>query len=109
MLLPPNHWLFQLANASLFLSYISYDLLFLRLVLAVAALLFLLWGALVLDYSLDTILWNLVFLVINLTFAVRIAYSRRPISFERIEHERLYKVLGWRELKIPRAKFFVCS
>lgn len=104
MLLPANHWLFQLANASLFFSFISYDLLVLRVVLAVAALFFMLWGALILDYSLDTILWNAVFFLINLTFAVRIAYSRRPIHFDRIEHERLYKVL-FAQTGMPRLDF----
>ena len=93
MVLPANHWLYQLANVCLFFSFVSSDALFLRIVLAIAGLLFVLWGSVVLDTSLDTCLWNAVFLAINTIFAVKIIFSRRPIQFQRVEHERLYNVL----------------
>ena len=93
MLQPVNHWLFQVANSCLFLSFVSLDILLLRIVLAIGSLFFILWGALILDVSLDTVLWNSVFLALNTGFAVQIIYSRRPINFLRIEHEHLYQVI----------------
>jgi len=54
----PQHWLFQLANVFLFLSYVIPSILALRLLLACAGLSFLLWGWLVLPFSIDTVIWN---------------------------------------------------
>lgn len=51
-----NHWLFQLANVFLFLSYLVPDLLFLRVALALAGISFVLWGALILK-TVDTVVW----------------------------------------------------
>ncbi len=91
-ILQPNSWLFQMANVCLFFSYISTDILILRIVLAIAALFFLLWGAIDLDVALDTCLWNGIFMLINTAFAIQIMYTRRPVRFARPEHEDLYTV-----------------
>eukprot|EP00164_Ancoracysta_twista_P004225 GFYU01005690.1.p1 GENE.GFYU01005690.1~~GFYU01005690.1.p1 ORF type:complete len:518 (-),score=98.48 GFYU01005690.1:353-1906(-) len=91
VLLPANHGLFQAANSFLFLSYVSRDVLQLRLVLAFAAIFFMLWSGLILDFSLDTFLWNFVFGIINSIQAVLLIYQRRPIKFDRPEHEDLYE------------------
>lgn len=74
-LLPANSWLFQVANFFLLLSYLSVNLMFLRVVLILASLSFVFWGAFLLvrccspkvpgSYSLDTILWNSVFTLLN--------------------------------------------
>ena len=79
----PGHFLFQLANVFLLLSYLGYDVLFLRVVLGAGSLCFVLWAVFVLEVALDTALWNTAFLIINAVYAAQIAYSRRPITFER--------------------------
>jgi len=88
-----NHWLFQLANLFLFLSYGSKDVLLLRLLLMGAGVSFVLWGWLVLAVSVDTVVWNSLFTVINAARAMEVAWSRRPIVLEREEHEEMYTEL----------------
>ena len=88
----PNHWLYQLANFFLYsflclfvfaflqsfhfgcsvvslLSYIQINVLYLRVVLALGSLCYVLWCGLVIDV-LDGMIWNLVFTLVN---AVHIA------------------------------------
>ena len=91
-LFPANHWLFQMANCCLAISYVVGDILILRSLLAVAALCFALWGGLVLNVALDTVLWNSVFVVLNCLQAAKIIYMRRPIKFEHPMHDEIYEV-----------------
>ena len=97
-ILPANHVLFQIANIFLFLSYLSVNLLYLRIVLALAGLFFAIWylallmhlitrAIFVLRISLDTALWNSVFMAINIYRAVQIIYKSRPIEFEDPDFE----------------------
>jgi hypothetical protein len=88
-----NHALFQCANACLFLSYLATDLLFLRFSLALASAFFVAWAIDVLDVSLDTALWNSVFLVLNVYKGAMIMYNRRPIVFDDEALEKLYENL----------------
>lgn len=88
-----NHWLFQLANTFLLLSYASKDVLVLRVLLMCAGLCFMLWGAVVLSISVDTLVWNLIFTIINGLRGAQVAWSRRPIQFDRDEHEIIYAEL----------------
>lgn len=91
---PPGHVLFQLANACLLLSYASKDVLMLRIVLMLAGLFFVLFGGLGMDtILLDTILWNGVLCLINAARALEIAWERRPIQFEKEEHETVFTEL----------------
>lgn len=83
----------QAANAFLLFSYLTYDILLLRITLAMAGLLFLLWAVIVLDIALDTAIWNLLFFLINTAYAVQIAYARRPIKFRTVHEEELYRNL----------------
>ena len=78
----PSHWLYQLANAFLLLSYISPNLLALRLLLAAGCVCFALWGVFVLAISVDTLVWNAFFAVVNLTQAGILIYHRRPIQLD---------------------------
>ena len=89
--MPPNHWLFQCANAFLLLSYLTRNMLQLRLTLSLASVCFSLWGALVLNFALDTVVWNFVLLCINLYQASVIIYAERPVRFDRPSHELIYK------------------
>lgn len=99
-----NHWLFQLANSFLFMSYLSKDVLVLRVVLMGAGLSFVLWGSLILKVAVDTVVWNAIFTVINAYRAAEVAWSRRPIKFDCPEHETLYDEL-FGPVGIGRLKF----
>jgi len=90
-LLPANSWLFQIANCFLAISYVVPDLLVLRICLACAGLCFTLWGGIVLNVSVDTVVWNAVFCIINSAKAVQLIILRRPIKFTEPEHEEIYK------------------
>ena len=88
---PANHWLFQCANSCLLLSYSARDVLILRVLLMCAGVFFVLWGGIILEGSVDTITWNSLFTAINALRATEVAWSRRPIRFERPEHEEIYQ------------------
>ena len=86
-----QHWLFQLANTFLFLSYASRDVLMLRIVLMLAGFCFVMWGSVALaKVAVDTVVWNAIFCVINALRLAELAWQRRPIKFEREEHEEVY-------------------
>lgn len=89
--LPPNHWLFQLANLFLLLSYLATSILVLRTVLLGAGLCFALWGGLVLNVSVDTVVWNAVFVVLNAAQIARLLAERRPVSFGDDLLETVYR------------------
>ncbi|KAG0427199.1 hypothetical protein HPB47_025706 [Ixodes persulcatus] len=104
--LPPNHLLFHLANASLLLSYVApegiYGLLYLRFCIAVGSLFFAMWGCLVLC-SVDTLVWNALFTLINLAHLCVLAYTFRPVRFKP-DLEVVYKEL-FQPLKVTRHQF----
>ena len=88
---PANHWLFQLANTCLLLSYASKDVLALRVLLMLAGLFFVVWGSLAFPkIAIDTVSWNTIFCVLNAYRGSQIAWQRRPIHFEQEEHEEIY-------------------
>ena len=76
---PPSHWLYQLANAFLLISYLTPNLLLLRILLAAGCLCFALWGLLVLAVSIDTVVWNAFFCLVNLTHAAILLARLRPL------------------------------
>ena len=82
--MPVHHLYFQLANLFLFLSYLApngiYGILYLRVTLCIGCFFFSLWGWVVLC-AFDTVLWNAIFVVINLTHVMIISYSLRPVRF----------------------------
>jgi len=75
----PQNYVYQLANVFLFISYVAPSPLALRINLAAAGLCFVLWGWIVLPFSIDTVLWNGVFMLINITQAILILWRRRPV------------------------------
>jgi len=87
---PPQHVLFQLANVFLFLSYCTTNILALRLSLAGACLMFTLWGWVVLQVSVDTVIWNAGFVLVNLIQAGRILRDMFPVKFDR-DREEIYQ------------------
>jgi Popeye protein conserved region len=86
-----NTVLFQFANFFLFLSYLTANILFLRVTLAAASLCFILWGAFDLGDGeiifIDTVVWNSVFMILNVGHTIYILYQMRPITFSREEYE----------------------
>lgn len=88
---PANHWLYQLGMCCLLISYATVDLLPLRIVLAIGSLLLALWGLLILDVSVDTTVWNLLFFVINSIQAILLLWKKRPIKFVHVAHESIYQ------------------
>jgi hypothetical protein len=79
---PAAHWLYQLANAFLLISYLSPHVLVLRILLACGCLCFALWGLLVLAVSVDSVVWNMVFFMINVGQALLLIYRMRPVQFD---------------------------
>eukprot|EP01126_Amoeba_proteus_P039587 TRINITY_DN4188_c1_g2_i2.p1 TRINITY_DN4188_c1_g2~~TRINITY_DN4188_c1_g2_i2.p1 ORF type:complete len:255 (-),score=31.27 TRINITY_DN4188_c1_g2_i2:79-804(-) len=65
VVLPAGHWLFECANLILLLSYATPDLLRLRILLAAASVCFCFWAVFILKVSVDTLVWNFVFVLIN--------------------------------------------
>ena len=89
---PPSHWLYHLANIFLLISYLSPNLLALRLLLAAGCLCFALWGALVLAISIDTTVYNAFFCLINLAQAGWLVYGMRPVRLGE-ELEAVWRAL----------------
>ena len=90
VLQPAQHWLFQLANGTLLLSYLVSNMLVLRVLLTTGCIFFTLWGAVVLDYSVDTIVWNGAFVLINLYHTCRLLAGMFPVKFDA-EEETIYR------------------
>eukprot|EP00755_Sulcionema_specki_P014176 Sspe_Gene.55982::Locus_30798_Transcript_1_1_Confidence_1.000_Length_1451::g.55982::m.55982/K21108/BVES; blood vessel epicardial substance len=90
-ILPANSWVFQLANVFLFLSYVSFDILVLRFVLAAASFCFCMWAWFVLKVSLDTFIWNGVFFLINVCHGCYLLWQKRPVKFGSDELEQIYE------------------
>ncbi|XP_055945887.1 blood vessel epicardial substance-like [Argiope bruennichi] len=104
--LPPNHILFQIANACLFLSYLApvgiYGLLYLRTCLMIGSIFFAIWGWIVLC-ALDTFIWNTVFTLINFIHVAILLYMLRPVKLSK-ELEEVYKDL-FKPLQVSRHQF----
>lgn len=101
----PSHWLYQLACAFLLLSYAVSNIFYLRVLLTAGSFCFTLWGAFVLCVSVDTVVWNALFTLINLFHVVYLVYGMRPIRFDP-ELEAVYQhffVKGG--LQLARADF----
>tara|TARA_B100001105_G_C22381266_1_gene439778 strand:+ start:646 stop:1584 length:939 start_codon:yes stop_codon:yes gene_type:complete len=87
---PINRWDFQIANLCLLLSYVSSNIIYLRIVIGLACLWFVTWsmtigsGALV-----DVAIWNYVMALINFGHAVKLFYDKRPIVFDEYR-EQIY-------------------
>ena len=79
---PPSHWLYHLANIFLLFSYLSPNLLVLRILLAAGCLCFALWGLLVLAISIDTTVYNGFFFLINTAHALYLVYQLRPVEVD---------------------------
>lgn len=103
-ILPVGHWLFQLAQLLLLLSYLTTSVLILRTLLACAALCFVLWAWLVLAIAVDTTIWNIIFCVINTIQALILLLQKRPIKFKHSPHERIYQEM-FRDVGVSRHDF----
>lgn len=82
----PNHIYFQLANAFFFLSYLApngmYGMLFLRCTLLIGCGFTALW-AWTIECFFDAVVWNAVFVAINLVHIAVLLFYLRPIKFSK--------------------------
>lgn len=89
-----NHIYFQLANAFFFLSYLApngmYGLLFLRCTLLIGCGFTALW-AWTIECFLDAVVWNAVFIIINMVHISVLLFYLRPIKFSK-EVEEVWQI-----------------
>ncbi|KAL4657475.1 blood vessel epicardial substance-like isoform X2 [Arapaima gigas] len=99
-----HHLMFHLANACLVLGVaipttLSLHMILLRLMVMVGCSLFITWATLY-RCTLDIMIWNVVFLVINGMHLLYLLYKRRPIKIDRelrSVYKRLFEPLHVRE------------
>ncbi|XP_018961082.2 blood vessel epicardial substance-like isoform X1 [Cyprinus carpio] len=89
-----HHLLFHLANLSLGLGFlipttVTLHMIFLRLLLMTGCSLFIAWATLY-RCTLDVMVWNVVFLLVNFMHFFFLLYKRRPIKIDT-ELKSLYK------------------
>jgi hypothetical protein len=93
VILPPNHWFYQVAQLLFVMSYIPVNLLYLRLCLLGATFFITIWCIFVLAISLDGAIWNGFQTCVNLTLLVLMFTDRIPITYSK-SGERLSRVFG---------------
>lgn len=103
---PPNHTLFQVANAVLFLGLMSPNfkqgVLFLHTAFVLSFLLLSVWAWIVLCAP-DFFSWNFAFMIINVVQTLMILYNIKPIAFEE-NIERLYQTV-FQPINVSRRLF----
>jgi len=104
-ILPINNPLFIVANVLLLISYTTTKILYLRITLALASLFYALWGAVILNFALDTFIFNMIFFCINSFQAGLILYNKRNIKFSPELEEIYTKVFGPNRYNLNRAEF----
>lgn len=103
---PLNQIYFQVGNAILLLSFLApyslWGFLFLRSLLVIGCSLYGLWSWRVACY-LDCAAWNLLFVLINLIWAIHAAWTLRPLSLPR-DVDQVYQKL-FQPLKVSKRQF----
>ncbi|KAM6893366.1 popeye domain-containing protein 1 [Xenentodon cancila] len=102
-----QHVLFHLGNLSLLLalvipSTLDLHMILLRLLLMTGCGLFIAWATLY-RCNLDVMVWNVVFLIVNIMHLLFLLYRRRPIKIDR-ELKLVYKRI-FEPLHVPEALF----
>ncbi|XP_064412351.1 blood vessel epicardial substance isoform X2 [Latimeria chalumnae] len=82
-----HHLVFHVANACLAVGLVipttlNFHMIILRIMLTVGCALFIVWATLY-RCALDIMIWNAVFLVVNLMHFMYLVYKRRPIKIDR--------------------------
>lgn len=81
-----QHMYFQVANALFLIAFLaphkSYGFLLARFSLVFASMLMSLWSYLI-ECSLDTLIWNGLFMAVNFIYLFVLIYQMRPVRFER--------------------------
>jgi len=103
-ILPPNHWLYQIANFCLLLSFFMFDVLYLRVLLSAGALVFMMWCIFVLQVALDGALWNFIFFVINIGHIIKMVYDKRPLVFDA-DKEFIWEHIFYENFRMDRHTF----
>ena len=109
----PNHVIFQMANVFFLMAFLAtnslYGMLYLRSCLAVASILFSIWGWIYLCQS-DVILWNTIFATINAIHFVSIIRKLHLFVKFPKDVERVYRDL-FQPMRVSRIAFktlFLC-
>uniref|UniRef100_A0A672RI51 Blood vessel epicardial substance n=1 Tax=Sinocyclocheilus grahami TaxID=75366 RepID=A0A672RI51_SINGR len=111
-----HHLLFHLANLSLGLGFlipstIALHMIFLRLLLMTGCCLFIAWATLY-RCTLDVMVWNVVFLLVNFMHFFFLLYKRRPIKIDRelkSLFKRMFEPLHVREALFQRLTGQFCT
>lgn len=91
VLLPVHHWLYHVANCCLAISYLCTHILLLRLLLFTASICFMIWGSLILSISVDTVVYNSIFALINGIQAGTLLYQMCPTKKFLPQYEAVYQ------------------
>lgn len=89
VVLPPNHWLWYVAQVLLGGSFIASSMLALRLLLATGFFFLLVWSAQILRISVDSVIFSGLYCCINLAQAALIVWNRRHVKFDA-DREQIY-------------------
>lgn len=71
------------------LSYLQWGFLWLRAVLILAAIVFIVWSTAVLKYSLDGVIWNIVFIIVHCILSIPLIMAMLPVRLSK-EHLWIY-------------------
>lgn len=81
-----NHIYFQLANVFFLLSHLApsgvHGILYLRLTFLVGCVFLVLWSCMIVCW-LDALIWNILFIIINLIHICTLFYKLRPVRFSK--------------------------
>lgn len=94
VILPLNHWLFQVASIFFCLSYVQAGLLWLRVCLLIATSCLALWAWFILAVAIDTFMWNLIQCSINIVMLGLLMYERLPVSFDQLTEDVYARVFS---------------
>lgn len=104
--LPASHFLFQIANVFIFLSYIQLNLIGLRLTLLIGSFFYGLWALIILEISGDTFLWNVCHIIINAALVIPLIVNAWPVRL-RGEEKDIYTKYFKNNLSKKNFKFLL--
>lgn len=84
---PVNHWLFQIGNILSIISYIQIDIMYLRIMMMVTDVCFIVYGVFIIYIAIDSVIWNVLLATINIVLLIPIIKQRLPIKFTKHEME----------------------
>ena len=80
-------------------------LLYLRAILILASCFFIAWGYIVLNIAADLIIWNSLFIIINIIYAIPLIKEQKPIKLPK-DHRKIYYDYFSRKMSKAHFKYF---